>query len=327
MQTLQNRPVARLLACAIATLATLLVAGCGGSSSSTTTPRSTTTTTQTALPGIGKPQVTIGDKNYTEEEVLGQLYYQALKAAGFPVVLNPNIGATAVTMQALKTGQLGMYPEYLNVWNTTVAGYRRNFKTAHGAYAAAQRYALTHGMELLDPTPFSDTSAIGVTDTYAEQNHLRTIGDLRRVAPTMTLGAPPQLAQDPAGLPALEQAYGFSPAAFRPLEIGRQYQALDQGTVQAADVNTTDGELTSGNYALLQDPLHVFGIGNVVPVVTSQVLDAEGPAFAATINRVSSLLTLSAIRALNAAVDVSGQNPDVVAKRFLADHGVIPPNS
>jgi osmoprotectant transport system substrate-binding protein len=327
MRIFPTRPVAPVLACALSTLAAVAIAGCGGSSSSATTPPGTTTTTQTTLPGVGRPQVTIGDKNYTEEFVLGELYYEALKAQGFPVLINQNIGPTAVTMQALKSGQLGMYPEYLNVWNTTIAGYTRTFKTRHRAYVAAQRYALTHGMELLDPTPFSDTSAIGVTDSYAEQNHLKTIWDLRTVAPTMTLGAAPQLAQAPTGLPALERAYAFSPAAFRPLEIGKQYQALDQGSVQAADVNTTDGELTSGNYELLDDPLHALGIGNVVPVVSSSVLDEEGPAFSATINRVSSLLTLPAIRAMNAAVDLAGQDPASVAQRFLEDHGLIPPTS
>lgn len=326
MHHLPSRPPARLLACATSALAAVLVAGCGGSASSATTaPSIVTTTTQTTLPGIGKPQVTIGDKNYTEQFVLGELYYEALKAQGFSVLINQNIGPTAVTLQALKTGQLGVYPEYLNVWNATIAGYHRDFRTRHKAYVAGQRYALTHGMELLDPTPFSDTGAIGVTDSYSEQNHLRTITDLRRVASTITLGAPPQLEQDPTGLPALEQAYGFVPAAFRPLEIGQQYQALDQGTVQAAYIGTTDGELTSGNYTLLEDPSRVFGIGNVVPVVRSQVLDEEGPAFADTINRVTSLLTLPAIRAMNAAVDLAGQDPAGVARRFLEDHGLIPP--
>ena len=313
----------RLAACAALALTALALAGCGGSSTSATAPPGTTATTAVTRPGVGRPQVTIGDKNYTEEELLGELYYEALQAEGFPVLLNQNIGPTEVTLQAMKTGQLAMYPEYLNTWNATVAGYQRNFKTRHGAYVAAQRYALTHGFELLDPTPFSDTNAIGVTVSYAQQHHLRTVGDLRRVAATMTLGAAPQLDQSQPGVSTLEQAYGFTPAALRPLEIGQQYQALDQGTVQAADVYTTDGELTTGNYTLLGDPMRVFGIGNVVPVVSSQVLDQEGPAFAATVNRVTSLLTLSAIRAMNAAVDLSGQDPAGVAKRFLVDHGVI----
>ena len=70
---------------------------------------STTSSTST-LPGAGKPAVTIGDKNYSEQFVLGQLYLQALKAQGFTVNLNQNIGPTDVTLQALKTGALTMYP-------------------------------------------------------------------------------------------------------------------------------------------------------------------------------------------------------------------------
>jgi len=318
----------RLLAFAAAALAALPLTGCGSSHSATTatntTPATTPTTQTTALPGVGKPQVTIGDKNFTEEFVLGQLYYQALRAQGFPVLINQNIGPTEVTMQALRSGQLGMYPEYLDTWNSAVAGYHRSFKRGRTAYLAAQRYALAQGFELLDPTPFSDTTAIGVTVSYAEQNRLRTIGDLRKVAQTLTLGAPPQFQQEAVGLPALEQAYAFTPAAFKALEIGAQYQALDQSTIQAADVNTTDGQLTTGNYTLLSDPKRVFGVGNVVPVVSAKVLDAEGPAFAATINRVSALLTLTTIRELNAAVDVAGEDPPTVAKRFLVDHGLIP---
>jgi osmoprotectant transport system substrate-binding protein len=89
-------------------------------------------------------------------------------------------------------------------------------------------------------------------------------------------------------------------------------------------VNTTDGQLTTGNYVLLKDPLKVLGWGNVVPVVSAQVLQAEGPAFAATINRVSGLLTLQAIRQLNAAVDLSGEDPVAVARQFLAAHGLAP---
>jgi osmoprotectant transport system substrate-binding protein len=319
----------RLLACAGTALAAVALAGCGGASSTAVTlpPTSTGTTQTIPLPGKGKPTVTIGDKNYTEQFVLGELYYQALQAQGFPVVINQNIGPTQVTMQALKTGQLGMYPEYIDTLNSQLAGYTRQFKTPRSAYLAGQRWALTHGLELLNPTPFSDTYAIGVTVNFAQQNALQAIGDLRQVVQPLTVGAPPQFETAPTGLPALESAYGFTPSAVNALEIGAQYQALDQGVVQAAVVNTTDGELTTGNYTLLTDPKAVLGVGNVVPVVTAQVLNEEGPAFAATINRVTALLTLPVIRELNAEVDLSGETPAGVAKRFLVDHGLAAPSS
>lgn len=316
--------LARLGLLAGVLLAALAVVGCGGTSSSSTTTDAPATNPKKALPGTGKPLVTIGDKNYTEQFVLGELYYQALSAQGFKVMLNRNIGPTEVTIPALQSGRLAMYPEYLQTWNATVAGYGHGFPTAFRAYQAGQRYALKHGLELLAPTPFSDTDALGVTFNYATQHRLRSLGDLRRVATMVTLGGPPQFQQSPDGLPAVEQAYGFQPAAYEPLDIGSQYQALDRGTVQAADVNTTDAELLTGDYRLLADPKHVFGWGNVVPVASAKVLDVEGPAFAATVNKVSALLTLQTMRQLNAAVEVSHQDPSKVAHDFLMARGLVP---
>lgn len=308
-----------------AVLVALALGACGGGSSGDGPGGTSSIAAHTTiLPGTGKPPVTIGDKNFTEQFLLGSLYLQALEAQGFNVVLNRNIGPTEVTLQALSTGKLGMYPEYLDTWDSSVAGEQQPFRTARAAYRAGQRYALAHGFELLQPTRFSDTDAIAVNLSYAVQNGLSTLGDLGKVASEITLGAPPQFQQDPAGLPALESSYGFDPAQFKPLEIGQQYQALDQDQVQAADVNTTDGQLLTGDYALLRDPKRVLGWGNVVPVASAAVLAREGPAFAATVNKVSSLLTLNAMRQLNAAVDVQNQNPATVAKQFLIAHGVIP---
>jgi osmoprotectant transport system substrate-binding protein len=317
---------AALTASGIAALTAIALAACGTTKHDATAaiPAPTTTTSAGSLPGTGRPLVTIGDKNFTEQFVLGELYADALKAQGFTVLLNRNIGPTEVTIQAVESGRLDMYPEYLDTWNTAVAGDKRSFGTVRGAYRAGQRYALAHGLELLDPTPFSNTEAIGVTLAYAMENNLTTLGDLRRVAASLTLGAPPQLQQSTSGLPAIEQAYGFMPATVKALEIGAQYQALDQGSVQAADISTTDGQLASGNYLLLRDPQRAFGWGNVVPVVSAKVLLAEGPAFAATLDRVSRLLTVPVMRRLNAAVDISHQDPAVVAKQFLQAHGLVP---
>ena len=102
--------IARLLAPLLACSVALACAACGsaGHASSVgraalTTPATTTPTTDTAtttpasttapaLPGTGKPAVVIGDKNFTEQFVLGELYDLALQADGFSVSLNRNIG-------------------------------------------------------------------------------------------------------------------------------------------------------------------------------------------------------------------------------------------
>lgn len=320
-----DAPLPRLVSAVALAVAAIALAGCGGGASQpSATSTAAPTAHKTVLPGTGRPAVTIGDKNFTEQFVLGELYSQALAAEGYTALLNRNIGPTEVTIQALESGRLSMYPEYLDTWNTAVAGDHHSFRTAYAAYQAAQRYALSQGLVVLDPTPFSDTDAIAVSFNYGTENGLATLADLRKVADSLTIGAAPQFEQNPTGLPAAEQAYGFEPAGLKSLEIGNQYQALDQGAVQGADVNTTDGQLLTGDYRLLRDPSHVFGWGNVVPVVPARVLDAEGPAFESTIDKVSALLTLPVMRQLNAAVDISHEDPAVVARDFLMAQGLVP---
>jgi osmoprotectant transport system substrate-binding protein len=337
------RPAITLLVIVLVTVACTACGSTRTTSSASVTPTSTTTTsTQTStaiassdpsattattapLPGAGKPIITVGDKNYGEQFVLGQLYVQALRAEGYTVNVDQNIGPTDVTIQALRAGSLTVYPEYLNIFNTSVAGYRHGFHTQLGAYQAAQHYAQSHGMQLLAPTPFSNTDAIAVTDATAASNRLRSIGDLAKMTDPLTIGGPPQFQQGTPGLPVLAIAYGVVPASFRAMPVGDQYSALNNGAIQAADVNATDGQLATGDYQLLRDPHHVFGWGNVVPVVSARALAAEGPAFAATIQRVDDMLTTTAMRELNQAVTIAQQDPVAVAKVFLQTHGLLTP--
>ncbi len=323
---------AAVLAPFIWVLLALVIAGCGGAVSGSTpatsaTSSTATTTTTAPLPGAGKPAVIIGDKNFTEQFLLGELYAEALTAQGYTVQINQDIGPIPVTIAALATGRLAMYPEYLGTWDYVIAHHRGGFRSAAEALIAGRRYATSRGLSLLDPTPFSDTSAIAVTLAYAEQHRLRTIADLRTVATSLAMGGPPQFKEGRNYLPLVEQVYGFSPSSYQPLDIGSQYQNLADGTVQAADVSTTDGELSSGNYVVLGDPRNVFGWGQAVPVVPTKLLRAEGPAFAATINDVTALLTTSVMRWLNGQVDVAHRDPAGVAREFLETHGVIPPGS
>jgi len=292
--------------------------------STTTVGTSSSTTTTPALPGTGRPSVVIGDKNFTEQFLLGELYYQALLAQGYDVSLTQNIGATSVSLQAIAAHTLDIYPEYLNVILSQFAHDPSSFKHLRGAYRAAQTWAATHRLSLLPPTPFSDTAGLGVTSSYAFAHNLVTLYGLRRVAPSMTVGVPPIPEFQTTGLPALEQVYGFLPAGVQTVNIGAQYSALSAGEIQAAFVNTTDGQLSNPAYTVLSDPHHALGYGNVVPIVSSAVLLAEGPVFAKTIEKIDSLLTMAVIRRLNAQVDLGLAPPATVARRFLEQNHLIP---
>lgn len=309
----------------------VLVAGCGGSGSgattstrgSSTTTSSATTSTTTTLPGTGRPSVTLGDSNTTEQFVLGELYDLALSAQGFSVTLLRNIGPPAVSYQALQQGNLNLYPEYLNVWNSQLVHDQRQHGSVADAFETAETWASEHELELLKPTPGSDTQGIAVTTAFARAHHLRTLEDLARLSPTLTLGAPLQFTQSSTALPALEQAYGLTPTRTSTVVIGDQYKDLQDGRIEAAYVKTTDAELATSQFRLLGDPKHVNGFGNIVPVVTASTVAAEGPVFVDTLNQVDKLLTTQILRVLNAQVELDQMDPLPVARQFLEQHGLL----
>ena len=130
--------------------------------------------------------------------------------------------------------------------------------------AGATTYETKRGFTVLNPTPFQDADGIAVNKSYAEKNGLKTIDDLKKVR-SFTYGGPPENATRFQGVVGLKPAYGLNKIQFKPLTIGTQYQALDQGKIDAIAIFTTDGQLASGKYTVLTDTKGIFGFQNVVP--------------------------------------------------------------
>ena len=314
--------IRRLLAALLMAALAVAVAACGsGGGSSNTSTSASTAAAPAAKPGAGKPAVTVGAKNFTEQFVLGQLYKQALEAKGFTVNLKNNIGSTEIIDKGLTSGQIDFYPEYVGVGLTAVAHDNKSYPSAQAAYDALKQFNEKRGFTLLNQTPFTDVDAIAVKPDYAQKHNLKTVADLKNVG-AFTIGAPPEFRTRFTGLVGMKQEYGITQAKLKPLTIGLQYKALDNGEVDAADVFTTDGQLQSGKYVVLKDPKNIFGYEQVAPIVNQKTLDKEGPEFANTINALSAKLTTEAMQKMNGAVDLDKQSPASVAKTFLQANGL-----
>jgi osmoprotectant transport system substrate-binding protein len=314
-------------------------AGHAGTATTTATapslPAVTVVTTPTVpaidLPGHNRPVVALGDMNTPEQFILGQLYELALEHQGYTVVLSRNVGSPSVRLAALRDGSLDVYPEYLGQWNSYVAHLHTRFQSLSASYGAGSAYARDHGFVLLRPTPFSDTSGLAVTSEYSQLNHINSIADLTH-GTGIIIGVPLEFETEVHGLPALAHAYHLRPALtapdsrwiMQPIDIGFQYDWLSSEKVQVAFSYTTDPELAGTQFRELQDPKHVFGFGNVVPVTTERVLRAEGPAFRKTLERVDALLTTQAMRGLNSEYSIGGHDPTVIAQQFLEGNGILP---
>ncbi|HET9074975.1 MAG TPA: glycine betaine ABC transporter substrate-binding protein [Solirubrobacteraceae bacterium] len=312
--------------------ATATAAAAAGYPTTPTVAYATTTvisgTATTIAPGVSRPPVLLGDMNTPEQFILGELYQDALTHEGYTVQLDRNIGTTAISQAAMAEGDLEIYPEYLNVYDSQVARLSTRFATVGAAYRAGAAWARAHGQRLLAPTRFADTVGVAVLTRYARAHHLRTLAGLRRVQNSLILGSPLEFSANPAGLPALERAYGFAPAITTPIDIGTQYLGLRVGALGAAWVQTSDWQLADPRYRLLADPRHVLGFGNIVPVVSAKTIAAEGPAFLLAIRQVDALLTTQAMRGLVAEVEGSpdpSQSAVGVAQEFLQGNGLTNP--
>ena len=144
------------------------------------------------------------------------------------------------------------------------------------------------------------------------------MADLKDIPP-FTLGARPEFKNRFNGLKGMAQVYGVKDnAKFKQLALGLQYPSLDKGDVDTANVFSTDAQLASGKYKVLEDPKGVFGFQNVYFVINKDKYDAlGGQQFMDVINSVNKLLTDKAMPAMNAAVDLDKKKPADVAKAFL----------
>jgi osmoprotectant transport system substrate-binding protein len=297
----------------VALLIGLTACGGGGGGGSTSTP-----TTTAAGP---KPTVVIGTKNFAEEYILGQLYGQALKAKGFPVVFKGSLGSSELANTAIDSGKINFYPEYTGVIVLDLAK-EASPKSAAATYTAANAYEQKHGLTLLKPTPFYDSDTFTMLTKTAQKLGVKTIADMKKV-PSFSYAGFPECKTRITCLLGLKNVYGLKQVKFVPLGTISVYTLLDKGQVTAGDGFSTDPQQQESKYTALTDTKHIFGFQNVAPVVSQKLLKgSNGMLLETTVNAVSRNLTLAAMRAMNKAYYVDKATPKQIAQGFLQANGL-----
>ena len=181
----------------------------------------------------------------------------------------------------------------------------------------AKTFYEDRGQVVIGPTPFQDVDAIATTKEFATENNLKSVADLKELS-SFTLGARPEFKSRFTGLVGMEKEYGIDNAKFRQLALGLQYGALDKGDVDTANVFSTDAQLASGKYTVLEDPKGIFGFQQIYFVINKDKYDQlGGTEFSAVIESVNKLLTNDAMQTMNAAVDLDKKEAKDVAAQFL----------
>jgi glycine betaine/choline ABC-type transport system substrate-binding protein/ABC-type proline/glycine betaine transport system permease subunit len=273
-----------------------------------------------------KPEITIGSKNFTEEFILGEIYAQSLRAAGYRVKTQLNLGSEQIAYKAVKGGQVDAYPEYTGTALTSFFKIQTKDvpKEAGRAYQQAKASFARQGLTALPPTPFTDSNGFAMTSAGARKaGGAAKLSDLTGKASSLVLAGPPECRQRLDCKLGLEQVYGLRFKRFIPVDLAKRHEVLKRGQADLSLVFTTDGQIKADKLVLLADDKSLFPPYNVTLVVRDQALRAAGPDFAEVIGRVQKGLTTPVMQELNSRVDLDKEPPARVAAAYLREAGYL----
>jgi osmoprotectant transport system substrate-binding protein len=271
------------------------------------------------------PVITIGSFDFPESVLLAYVYGDALAAAGFPVRVLPNLGSREVVDPALMSGLLQIVPEYSGSALEFLSLGRQSATSSGAATSRAlAQWAAGDGLATGRPSDAQDTNVIVVTAATAAHYHLRSIADLARWAPRLAFGGPPECPDSAYCLPGLRKTYGLRFGTFIGLDAGGPLtlQALEAGDISVALLFSTDPAITSQHLVVLTDDRGLQPAENVVPLVRRSVVVRYGSRVLAVLNSVSARLSTLSMRAMNAQVEMRGENPRLVAGSWLHMYGL-----
>jgi len=306
------------------------VAACGSSDDDTSSTSADTTGSEgggaiVSNPDNGKVSLTIGSKNFPEQEILGEIYAQALAAAGYEVKSDLNLGSETVAHQAVKSGAISGYPEYASTALTSFFGKEPEEVPADAQQAGEMANAEfeKEGLTAFAPTPFASANAVGTLKETAEKYDLEDVSDLEGVSEELSLYGSPECRQRIDCLAGLEKLYGLKFKSFNPVDIGLRYTVLDKGQADLSILFTTDPQLAAeaDKYVILEDDKQVFPAGNVIFVTKQSVAEKAGPDYEKTILEVQKGVTLPVMQELDARVELEKQTPKEAAASYLESAG------
>lgn len=263
--------------------------------------------------------LTMASANFPESDILAHIFADAMSAKGVKVTVRSGIGERPAYMSALKDGSIDAIPEYTGA----ILLYLDQSLQPQGSeqtYAALQKVAAENGLAVTNYAEAQDADTVTVTKETAEKYNLKTIADLKDIAPKLRLGAPAPFQTDAYGVRGMKKVYGVEFGQFVTLASGGSITAtaLKNGTVDAANIFSTDPSIQKNGFVVLKDPKNEFPAQNVVPLFRQGALTKPMKEAA---NAVAAKLTTAVLRQLvSEAAD--GSTSETVATTWVKENGL-----
>ena len=274
-------------------------------------------------PANANTRITVGSKNFPEQFVLGEIYAQALEAAGFDVRKQLNIGSEVVAFKALRQGEIDAYPEYTGTVLTALLNRKTEDlpKDPDVAYEQVVEGVADDNLTAFPRTPFENTYRLGLLKERAEELGVTTTSDLAGEAADLTITGYPECRQRLDCLLGVERVYNLEFGDFVASES--TYEVLDQGEADVGFLFTTDAQLSTGDYTALEDDERFFPPYNITLLMRNAKAEALGDAGREMLERIQEPLTEEIMIELNSRVVIDKEKPEDVAAEYLRAEGFI----
>ncbi|MFB9074055.1 ABC transporter substrate-binding protein [Citricoccus parietis] len=262
--------------------------------------------------------IVIGSQQYYSNEIISELYAQALEAEGFTVEREYQIGQREVYLPELESGAIDVMPEY----SGNLLQYYDAESTASTPedIHAALAEVLPENLRALEPAEATDQDSYNVTREFAEEHSLTTLADLQNVDEPLTVAANSEFETRPYGPEGLKEVYGVDVSLVPVEDSGGPLtvKALVDGDVQLADIYSADPSIQTQDLVTLEDPENLVLPQNVTPIV-SEAVDEDA---AAVIEEVNAQLSAEELIDLNRqSVEDQASSADL-ATAWLAEQGL-----
>ena len=268
--------------------------------------------------------ITIGSKNFDEQYILGEIYAQALEAAGFKVKKSLDLGSEQIAFKAVKGGDVDAYPEYLGTALTNFYGVKTEDipDDATQAYEQLKEKARKDKLTVLPQTPFQNTYVVTSTKkTWEELGRPRTISDLADKAKGKKLSGFPECKQRTDCLIGLKTTYGWQPKF---VSSEGKYTDLNEGQADFTMGFGTDGQqLLTDKYAFYEDDKQLFPPYYISLIVRDQAIEKLGQSGQDVITSVQEQMTEENMKELNSRVSIDKEEPEAAARAYLRESGYI----
>lgn len=259
--------------------------------------------------------VVVGTKNFTEQNILGEIVAQELEARGVSVERRFHLGGTFVCHHALLNGEIDVYVEYTGTALTAVLELPVDTDPERVYQTVRRVYRERWGLEWTQPLGFENTFALVVRRADAEAQGFASIADLAPRGADLVAGFGPEFMARPDGYPGLREMYELEFGSIRQLDLGLMYRALADDQIDVAVANSTDGQIAGLDLLVLDDDRHYFPPYQAAPVVREATLERE-PRLSEALLDLTDALTPETMRSLNYKVDVEGRDVSEVVRAW-----------